>query len=74
VWGLSVARTGRLWAFPRSWDHGVARDALRLARALRARVGFGPSAVEDWQASQGLEPDGVVGPRTLRSLELAASS
>lgn len=74
VWGLSIARTARLWAFPRSWDHAVARDALRLARALRARVGFGPSAVEEWQTSQGLEPDGVVGPRTLRSLELVTGS
>jgi hypothetical protein len=67
VWGLCEAPTARLWACPGSWS-SEAVEALRLARALRSTGGCGPDAVERWQAAQGLDADGVVGPRTLAAL------
>ena len=71
VYGLSLAATARLWAYPGSWDP-PALQALRLARTLRAEVGFGADAIEGWQQAQRLQVDGVCGPATLRSLEARA--
>jgi hypothetical protein len=71
VYGLTLAETARLWAYPGSWEP-LALEALRLARTLRAATGYGPGAVEAWQTSQGLEADGIVGERTLRSLQARA--
>ena len=70
VWGLCEAATARLWAYPGSWS-AAAVPALRAARALRSVAGYGPDAVERWQAAHGLDADGAVGPRTLAALVAA---
>ena len=71
VWALCSAETARLWAYPGSWEP-IAVEALRLARVLREATGYGPGAVEAWQTAQGLDADGVVGERTLRTLQARA--
>lgn len=71
VWGLAQASIARLWAHPGSWSP-EAVPALRLARILRAQVGFGADAIEGWQQRERLTVDGVCGPATLRSLEARA--
>lgn len=68
VWGLCEAPVVRLWAYPSSWSP-EAIPALRRARAIRANVDVTkPDVVARWQQAQGLEPDGVVGPKTLAAL------
>lgn len=71
VWGLCEAPVARLWACPNSWS-AEAVVALRAARVLRGAAGHGPVAVERWQASHGLDADGIVGPVTLRTLGVTA--
>lgn len=67
VWGLCEAPTARMWACPGSWSP-EALTALKLARKLRAKHGYGPNAVERFQAAVGLEADGIVGKLTLEAL------
>ena len=67
VWGLCEAPTARMWAYPNSYS-AEALTALKLARKLRARHGYGPEAIEKFQAANGLEVDGLVGPMTLAAL------
>lgn len=56
-----------LWALPtRSDDAG--RLALRALCALHRGGWWGRGGIERFQASAGLTPDGVVGPRTLAAL------
>ena len=70
VWGLCEAATGRLWAFPGSWDPaGV--EALRIARAVRAEAGHGVESVERWQRAHGLVDDGIIGRMTLAAMKAA---
>lgn len=67
VWALCEAATARLWAYPGSWGD-KALPALRMAREIRRNVQPGVDAIENWQQAKGLEPDGVIGPNTLREL------
>lgn len=73
VWGLCEAPTARLWACPGSWSP-EAVEALRLARGVRAVAGYGPGAIEKWQALHGLEADGAVGRQTLAAMRGAEPS
>lgn len=68
VWALCEAATARVWAFPSSWA-SRAFTALVCAQRIRTSTGFGPGAIERWQAAHGLSPDGTVGPLTIASLE-----
>jgi hypothetical protein len=45
--------------------------ALRADAELRRRVGHAPGRIARWQTLRGLVADGVCGPRTLASLDLA---
>lgn len=73
----AVACAWSLDARPRStprslfpdYDEAGAR-ALEAMGAIHRAVGAGPGAVQRYQASAGLSPDGVVGPRTLQALGL----
>jgi murein L,D-transpeptidase YcbB/YkuD len=68
VWGLCEAPVVRLWAYPGSWSP-EAIPALRRARAIRSNTDVTlPDVVARWQQAQGLDPDGVVGPKTLAAL------
>jgi tryptophan synthase alpha subunit len=62
-----VAPIVRLWAHPGSWSP-QAVPALRAARQIRAAVGFGVQSIEQWQAKNGLEADGIVGKKTLQTV------
>jgi murein L,D-transpeptidase YcbB/YkuD len=41
---------------------------LHAARQIRAAVGFGVQSIEQWQSKNGMEPDGLVGKQTLRTV------
>lgn len=69
VWGLCEAPTARLWACPGSWSPN-ALPALRAARKIREKYGYGPNAIELFQKDVRLSADGIVGPMTLAALGL----
>lgn len=70
VWGLVEAPIARLWACPGSWSP-EALTALRYARMIRDAAGHGPGAIERWQRGCELAADGILGPRSLATLEHA---
>lgn len=67
VWGELGGACG--WAAPSRVDEHGERALLALAK-LRDAGFTGPGAVTRYQASAGLAPDGVVGPKTLQALGL----
>ena len=58
-----------LWALPSRAD-SEGRTALAALCALRREGYWGAGAIERYQRDRGLEPDGVVGPKTLQALGL----
>jgi hypothetical protein len=85
-WALDHNDVARLWAFPNSWDEetpkvetaqgpqAVAHVALRVMRAVTDLVGPAAGAVARYQASVGLDPDGVVGRATLAALGITRAA
>lgn len=66
-WTLN-ARTGQADRSKRPSCDAEGALALRILGALHRAVGPGAGAIARWQATRGLEPDGVVGPKTLAAL------
>lgn len=69
VWALNAA-TGEpdRRKFPKCDALGA--FAIRALMRVRREAGEGAGSIARWQASNGLEPDGIVGPRTLAALGL----
>jgi hypothetical protein len=65
-----LAPLSAAWALPTRHD-AAGILALRADAELRRRVGHAPGRIARWQTLRGLAADGVLGPRTLASLDLA---
>lgn len=65
-----LAPLSAAWTLPEASD-ALGVLALRADAELRRRAGHAPGRIARWQTMRGLVADGVCGPRTLASLDLA---